>query len=107
MNLKAAIKKLEKEISPIQGEPDILLINLFGHFGNDPEAEKTGRGVLLYRNGQLIEEEGVQAGLPVIVVFIGADATKESVIQAIETAKGNEQLNKTGYVCVTVGMDDD
>jgi len=45
--------------------------------------------------------------LPAIVVFIGAEATEEGVMQAIEEAKTNEQLYKIGFVSVTVGMNDE
>lgn len=107
MSIRTAVKRLEMALAPpFQGEPDIVLINI-GYDSGIPEAEKTGRGVALYHNGQLVEDEGAQAGSPAIIVFIGADATEESVLQAIEEAKTNDQLYKNGFVSVTVGMDDD
>ncbi len=106
MNLKTAVEKLERAIAPpFQGEPDILLINIGLDTG--PEAKETGRGVALYRNEQLVEDRRAQSGLPGIVVFIGAEATEEKILQAIEEARASEQLYQTGFISVTVGMADD
>ncbi|HPF44455.1 MAG TPA: hypothetical protein PKV15_07125 [Syntrophomonadaceae bacterium] len=107
MSLKSVVKRLEQSLKPaFLGEPDIVLINISGHLGKDPE-DKNGRGVALYRNETLVEEESAKTSLPAIVVFIGAEATEEGVMQAIEEAKTNEQLYKIGFVSVTVGMNDE